>query len=79
MAKRARVGGGKGGGESRSGPGRAVRRRRRQDLREVSASSSFFLLIRSFKPSASRRACWMRACIASGETSGRCESIVGVA
>lgn len=49
-------------------------------LRVVSASSSFFLLMRSLRPSASRRACWMRACIASGETSfGRCESMFGVA
>lgn len=38
-------------------------------LRVVSANSSFFLLMRSLRFSASRRACWMRACIASGETS----------
>jgi hypothetical protein len=37
--------------------------------RVVSASSSFFRFIRSFNVSASRRACWMRDCIASGETS----------
>lgn len=44
----------------------------------VSASSSFLRLILSFRVSASRRACWMRACIASGDTSfGRCESIGG--
>lgn len=44
--------------------------------RVVSASSSFFLLILSFSVSASRRACWMRACIASGDTSlGRPGSI----
>jgi hypothetical protein len=44
--------------------------------RVVSASSSFFLLILSFSVSASRRACWMRACIASGDTSfGRPASI----
>lgn len=35
----------------------------------MSASSSFFLLILSLSVSASRRACWMRACIASGDTS----------
>jgi hypothetical protein len=38
-------------------------------IRVVSARSSFFLLIRSFRVSASRRACWMRDCIASGDTS----------
>src|SRR5437660_1194153 len=48
----------------------------RGDSRVVSASSSFFLLILSLSVSASRRACWMRACIASGDTSlGRPESI----
>jgi len=45
--------------------------------RVVSASSSFFRLILSLSVSASRRACWMRACIASGDTSlGRPWSIV---
>lgn len=39
----------------------------------VSASSSFFRLILSLSVSASRRACWMRACIASGDTSLGCE------
>lgn len=49
-----------------------------RDSRVVSANSSFFRLILSFKVSASRRACWMRACMASGDTSsGRCESMVG--
>lgn len=43
----------------------------------VSARSSFFLLMRSFKVSASRRACWIRDCIASGDTSlAPCEFIV---
>jgi hypothetical protein len=37
--------------------------------RVVSANSSFFRFILSFNVSASRRACWMRDCIASGETS----------
>jgi hypothetical protein len=39
------------------------------NLRVVSASSSFLRFILSFKVSASRRACWMRDCMASGETS----------
>lgn len=38
-------------------------------VRVVSARSSFFLLMRSFSVSASRRACWMRDCMASGDTS----------
>src|SRR6266536_4979657 len=38
-------------------------------LRVPSASSSFLRFILSFKFSASRRACWMRVCIWSGETS----------
>jgi hypothetical protein len=40
-----------------------------EHIRVVSANSSFFLLIRSFSVSASRRACWMRDCMASGDTS----------
>lgn len=40
-----------------------------KNSRVVSASSSFLRLIRSLSVSASRRACWMRACIASGDTS----------
>lgn len=40
-----------------------------RNSRVVSASSSFLRLIRSLSVSASRRACWMRACIASGDTS----------
>ena len=52
---------------------------RLQDSRVVSANSSFFRLILSFKVSASRRACWMRACMASGDTSfGRCESMAAM-
>lgn len=43
----------------------------------VSARSSFFLLMRSLRVSASRRACWIRDCIASGDTSlAPCEFIV---
>lgn len=38
-------------------------------LRVVSAKSSFLRFIRSFKFSASRRAVWIRDCIASGDTS----------
>jgi hypothetical protein len=38
-------------------------------LRVPSAKSSFLRFILSFKFSASRRACWMRVCIASGDTS----------
>jgi hypothetical protein len=38
-------------------------------LRVPSAKSSFLRFILSFRFSASRRACWMRVCIASGETS----------
>lgn len=38
-------------------------------IRVPSAKSSFFRFILSFKFSASRRACWIRVCIASGETS----------
>src|ERR1700716_3990266 len=37
--------------------------------RVPSANSSFLRFILSFRFSASRRACWMRACIWSGETS----------
>jgi len=53
-------GGGCGGGMSWDEQG---------NLRVVSASSSFLRFILSFKVSASRRACWMRDCMASGETS----------
>lgn len=35
----------------------------------VSDSSSFLRLMRSLSVSASRRACWIRACMASGDTS----------
>jgi len=38
-------------------------------LRVVSARSSFLRFILSFKFSASRRADWIRDCIASGDTS----------
>lgn len=48
-----------------------------EHIRVVSESSSFFLLIRSLSVSASRRACWIRACMASGDTSwAPCEFIV---
>lgn len=49
------------------------------NIRVVSANSSFFLLMRSFRVSASLRACWMRDCIASGDTSlGPCEFMMRV-
>ena len=38
-------------------------------LHVPSARSSFLRFILSFRFSASRRACWMRVCIASGDTS----------
>jgi hypothetical protein len=47
-----------------------------ENVRVVSASSSFFLLMRSLRVSASRRACWMRACMASGDTSELFEFMV---
>lgn len=45
--------------------------------REPSASSSFLRFIRSLRLSASRRACWMRVCMASGETSVDMATVVG--
>lgn len=57
---------GEGTGEGRAAEGKAAPI---EHVRVVSDSSSFLRFMRSLSVSASRRACWIRSCMASGDTS----------